>query len=181
MSDLVRRVNHTGISVADIDRSLHFYVDTLGLQLVLDLDVERHPGLDEVIGLRGAVGRVVFLRAGDTLVELWQYDQPQGRPLPADYTAADRGVTHVALQVNDVDHVHALVTAAGYRANSAPVDLGLHKTCYVHGPDDEIIELLEDRTDDLMLARITARTLAARRARRDQEGGETASQAGNGR
>ena len=179
MNSVVQRVNHTGISVVNIDSSLHFYVDTLGLQLVLDLDVERHPGLDQVIGLRDAVGRVVFLRAGDTLIELWQYDEPRGRPLPTDYTPADRGVTHVALEVTDVDEAYSAVTAAGYRANSAPVDLGLHKTCYVHGPDDEIIELLEDRTSDLMLARITARTLAARQARRDGKGGDRARPAGS--
>ena len=170
----VRRVNHTGISVTDMERSLAFYRDVLGLRLVMDMDVERHPGLDTVVGMTDAVGRVVFLRAGDTLVELWCYSEPRGRPLDASYRPADLGVTHVAFEVDDVDEVHRVVVAAGYHANSAPVDLGLHKTCYVRGPDGEFVELLEDRTTDAMLERVTARTIAAReRARQGSAPGST--------
>ena len=39
-----RKVNHTGISVTDMERSLAFYRDALGLRLVMDMDVERHLG-----------------------------------------------------------------------------------------------------------------------------------------
>ena len=76
----------------------------------------------------------------------------------------------VALEVDDVDEMHMRVVNAGFRAKSAPLDLGIHKTCYVHGPDDEIIELLEDRSDREMMARITRRTLAAREARGSSSG-----------
>jgi catechol 2,3-dioxygenase-like lactoylglutathione lyase family enzyme len=93
---------------------------------------------------------------------LWCYENPRGRPLPDDYKPADRGVTHIALEVDDVDAMHARVVNAGFRAKSAPVDLGIHKTCYVHGPDGEIIELLEDRSDREMLARVTKRTIEKR-------------------
>jgi catechol 2,3-dioxygenase-like lactoylglutathione lyase family enzyme len=161
---MIRRVNHTGISVSDMDRSLHFYRDTLGLTLVLDLDTSHNDGLATVVGMTDVVGRVVFLRAGDTLIELWCYAHPAGEPLRAGHVPADKGVTHVAFEVDDVDRAHQAVVEAGYEANSAPVDLGLHKTCYVRGPDGEFVELLEDRTDDEMLARVLARTLAARRA-----------------
>jgi catechol 2,3-dioxygenase-like lactoylglutathione lyase family enzyme len=147
-----------------MDRSLGFYRDVLGLELVMDMDVSRHAGLDTVVGMTDTVGRVVMLAAGDSLVELWCYENPVGRALPADYRPADHGVTHVALQVDDVDAMHLHVVEAGYRAKSAPVDLGIHKTCYVHGPDDEIIELLEDRSDREMLARVTRRTIERRLA-----------------
>lgn len=163
----VTKVNHTGVSVRDMERSLAFYCGVLGLELVMDMDVSRHPGLDQVVGMVDTVGRVVMLAAGESLVELWCYDNPQGRPLPGDYQPADRGVTHFALEVDDVDAMHAHVVAAGFRAKSPPVDLGLHKTCYVHGPDDEIIELLEDRSDRAMMARVTKRTLERRRSQNE--------------
>jgi catechol 2,3-dioxygenase-like lactoylglutathione lyase family enzyme len=161
----VRKVNHSGISVSNMEKSLEFYCGVLGLELVMDFDVDRHAGLDEVVGMTDAVGRVVMLSAGDSLVELWCYSHPLGRALPSDYSPSDKGVTHIALEVDDVDEIHMRVVNAGFRAKSAPLDLGIHKTCYVHGPDDEIIELLEDRSDREMMARITRRTLAARGAR----------------
>ena len=94
--------------------------------------------------------------------------------VPANSLAADLGVRHVAFEVDDVDAMHARLTAAGYRFNSPPVDLGLHKTCYLHGPDDELIELLEDRTDRSMMARINKRTIERRRLVPTAETGATA-------
>ncbi len=154
----IKRVNHTGISVLDIERSLRFYRDLLGLQLIFDSDVDNVAPLNAVVGMDKARGRVVWLRAGDTMIELWQWSHPQGRPLPDDYRPADKGVTHFALEVDDVDELYQLIVEAGFHANTQPLDLGLHKTTYIRGPDDEIIEILEDRATDDWLAKLTAET-----------------------
>jgi catechol 2,3-dioxygenase-like lactoylglutathione lyase family enzyme len=158
----IKRVNHTGISVADIDRSLTFYRDLLGLELIFDSDVDNVPPLNAVVGMDQARGRVAWLRAGDSMIELWQWDHPEGRPLPDDYRPADKGVTHYALEVDDVDELYQRIVDAGYPANSEPLDLGLHKTTYVKGPDGEIIEILEDRATDERLAELTAEAQARR-------------------
>jgi len=152
----IKRVNHTGISVRNIDRSLAFYRDLLGLELIFDSDVDDVAALNTVVGMNEARGRVVWLRAGDTMIELWQWDHPEGRDLPEDYRPADRGVTHFALETDDVDELHRRVVAAGLQANTPPLDLGLHKTTYIRGPDQEIIEILEDRATDEWLAELTA-------------------------
>lgn len=156
------RVNHTGISVKDIDRSLGFYVDLLGLELVLDLDVAGQPGLETVVGMSDIVGRVVFLDASDSRVELWEYRSPSGTPLPAGHIPANHGVSHVGFTVDDVDAMYERLIAANVTMLSPPQDLGLHKTMYVRGPDGEYVELLEDRGDPAMLARATERTRQAR-------------------
>ena len=99
------------------------------------------------------------------MIELWQWDHPEGRPLPDDYRPADKGVTHYALETDDVDGLYQRIVDAGFHANTEPLDLGLHKTTYVRGPDDEIIEILEDRATDEWLAELTAEA-ARRRASR---------------
>ncbi len=161
----IKRVNHTGISVRDMERSLAFYRDLLGLELIFDSDVDDVPPLSAVVGMDNARGRVAWLRAGDTMIELWQWDHPEGRPLPDDYRPADKGVTHYALETDDVDGLYQRIVDAGFHANTEPLDLGLHKTTYVRGPDDEIIEILEDRATDEWLAELTAEA-ARRRASR---------------
>ena len=158
----IKRVNHTGISVTDMERSLSFYRDLLELEVIFDSDVDDVAPLNAVVGMDKARGRVVWLRAGDTMIELWQWDHPAGRPLPEDYRPADKGVTHYALEVDDVDDLYQRITDAGYPANSEPLDLGLHKTTYVRGPDGEIIEILEDRATDKWLAELTAEAQASR-------------------
>lgn len=61
--------------------------------------------------------------------------------------SADRGVTRFALEIDDVDVLCERIAAAGLHANTKPLDLGSHKTTYVRGPDNEIIEIREDRAD----------------------------------
>ncbi|MCC5887070.1 MAG: VOC family protein [Gammaproteobacteria bacterium] len=161
----LKRINHTGVSVADMERSLAFYCDLLGMELIFDSDVADAADLSAVVGMDDARGRVVWLRVGDTMLELWQWDHPGGRSLPPDYRPADRGVTHFALEVDDVDALYRRVIDAGFPANTEPRDLGLHKTTYIRGPDAEIIEILEDRATDAWLEKLTARARAARAAR----------------
>lgn len=160
----IKRVNHTGISVRDIDRSLMFYESLLGMELIFDSDLDDVPALNEVVGMNKARGRVVWLRAGDTMIELWQWDYPEGRSLPHDYRPADKGVTHFALETDNVDELCSRIVSAGYKANSKPLDLGLHKTTYVRGPDDEIIEILEDRATDEVLKKLTDQAMEKRRS-----------------
>ena len=162
---IIKRINHTAVSVADMERSLAFYRDLLGMELIFDSDVSDAADLSAVVGMEDARGRVVWLRVGDSMLELWQWDHPGGRALPSDYCPADRGVTHFALEVDDVDALHRQVIEAGFSATTEPRDLGLHKTTYIRGPDDEIIEILEDRATDAWLEKLTARTRAARAAR----------------
>lgn len=158
----ITRVNHTGISVSDMDRSLTFYRDLLELDVIFDSDVPGNERLSSVVGMANARGRVVWLRAGDTMIELWQWDNPVGRALASDYNPSDKGVTHFALQTDNVDELYRKVTDAGYHANTTPQDLGLHKTTYIKGPDGEIIEILEDRATDEWLKELTEASMAAR-------------------
>lgn len=161
----IKRVNHTGISVSDMERSLAFYHELLGMEVIFDSDVPANEPLSNVVGMKNATGRVAWLRAGDTMIELWQWDEPSGRPLPPDYVPADKGVTHYAFEVDDVDALYKKVVAAGFHANIEPQDLGLHKTTYIKGPDNEIIEILEDRATDEWLRELTE----ASKKRRQQE------------
>ena len=158
----ITRVNHTGVSVSDMERSLTFYRDLLELDVIFDSDVLENKRLSSVVGMTNARGRVVWLRAGDTMIELWQWDNPVGRELASDYNPSDKGVTHFALQTDNVDELYRKVTDAGYHANTAPLDLGLHKTTYIKGPDDEIIEILEDRATDEWLRELTEASMVAR-------------------
>ena len=158
----IKRIHHTAVSVADMDRSLTFYVDLLGLDLVFDSAISANPALDAVVGMNDAAGRVCWLMAGDTMLELWQWDHPVGRPLPGDYRPADRGVTHFALVVDDVQELYRRITESGFAANAEPTDLRMHLTTYVRGPDDEIIEILEDRVTDDWQAKLRDQAQAKR-------------------
>ena len=162
------RINHVGLSVSDIDASIAFYRDVIGMTVVFESVVTDNPGLAEVVGYPDVRARMAFLDFGETRLEMWCYALPRGRSEAGGRGPADHGFSHVAFEVPDVDAAHAAVLASGHAAVSAPKDLGIHKTCYVRGPDGEIIELLEDRGSSAQrLAEIMSERRAAAAAHSD--------------
>ena len=140
-------MHHVSRGVSDMDASLAFYRDLLGMEVALDTEMSGAM-LDAEVGLSGAVLRFVLLRASGTapFLELLQYRAPEGKPYPADSSPADVGAHHVALVCNDIRTAHAKLAAAGVRFNHPPqeVDSGTlrgHWTAYCFDPDGLVVEL----------------------------------------
>jgi catechol 2,3-dioxygenase-like lactoylglutathione lyase family enzyme len=93
-------IDHTAIVVADTERSLRFYRDTLGLAVVGESE-NWGPEQERLNGVFGARLRITTLRAASGPgVELLEYLAPRtGRPAPVDAA------------VNDLVHWHTAVVA----------------------------------------------------------------------
>jgi catechol 2,3-dioxygenase-like lactoylglutathione lyase family enzyme len=143
---MIRGVHHTSRTVSDMDRSLAFYRDLLGMAVVVDTEMEG-PMLEREVAMPGAHLRFVLLdTGGPTRLELLQYYAPDGAPLPADASPADVGAHHVALLVDDLRTAHEQLDAAGVEFTWPPqqVDAGDfegHWTAYCYDPDGLIVEL----------------------------------------
>lgn len=140
-------MHHVSRGVSDMDTSLRFYRDLLGMEVALDTEMSG-PMLETEVGLPGARLRFVLLRASGTapFLELLQYHEPAGAPYPATASPADVGAHHIALVVNDIRAAHERMAAAGVRFTAPPqeVDSGTlrgHWTAYCFDPDDLVIEL----------------------------------------
>jgi len=135
-------VRHVGIVVSDMDKSLWFYRDLIGLH---DAEVasESGPFLDGLLAMKNTEIRTAKLATdGPTLIELLAFDSPQttaATPLNA------IGPTHVALSVENLDRLYTRLCEAGIRFN-APPSLspdGGAKVAFCRDPDGTYIELVE--------------------------------------
>jgi catechol 2,3-dioxygenase-like lactoylglutathione lyase family enzyme len=146
MNISVQGIHHTSRTVADLDRSMPFYRDLLGMELVLDTEMKGEM-LEREVALPGAQLRLVLLRGHQTpFLELLQYLHPAGAPLSPDAGCADIGAHHVALVVPDISSAFRALTAAGVRFTAPPqeVDAGFfrgHWTAYCYDPDGLVVEL----------------------------------------
>ena len=138
-------IHHTSRTVSDMDRSLGFYRDLVGLEVVLDTEMSG-PMLEAEVGLEGAHLRLVALGTGDgqPMVELLQYLSPD--PADAPTRPCDVGAHHIAVRVADIDAAYRSLTEAGVRFTAPPqeVDAGYfagHWTAYCFDPDDMVLEL----------------------------------------
>lgn len=143
----VTRFDHVSITTADLDGSIAFYTDLLGLQ-VLDRGESEENEIAIMINLERARIRWADLDVGDGVVlELLQFLHPIGAPLNT--SLWDPGATHIGLQVDDIDAVHARLRKAGVRLISKPVRLtekgSWHgaKVLYAVDPNGTWIELVE--------------------------------------
>lgn len=139
-------VSHVGICVSDLDASLRFYCDGLGFEEVASHEVgEEFAALMEVDGVR--LRSRMVRRDGFTL-ELLDYVAP-GTTGPAGRRPMNQlGLTHLSLQVGDVEAVAAVIESLGgavVRSTRTRFDLGGTALDFVYctDPDGVRIELMD--------------------------------------
>jgi lactoylglutathione lyase len=145
----LQQFTHIGICVADLERSLRFYVDALGF-------TPKEPNgtvgrvIDPLVELDGVELEFRFLERDGISVELLHFVSPQ--PIgPAERRPMNQfGLTHFGLAITDLDGTVATITEYGGRvyphtrvtyqvdAESPRID-----SVYCTDPDGVRLELME--------------------------------------
>lgn len=143
-----RGLHHVGFTVSDLDRSIAFYHDVLGLELVQEPSpVFDDPSLGEKVGVPGAALRQISFRLGDATIELLEYAKPPSpveRPVPNNAI----GAGHIGFLVDDIHAKKAELEARGieFLSDVNVVDEGVlagWRWCYFLDPDGISLELVE--------------------------------------
>ena len=146
---LVDVVAGAGMTVSDLDRSVHFYTEVLSFEKLDEVETAGAE-LERLEGVFGARARIARLRLGDEYLELTQYLAPEGRPLAADSRSNDRWFQHVAIIVSDMDRAYRHLREHGVRhASPGPQRLpdwnpaaGGIEAFYFKDPDGHALEIL---------------------------------------
>jgi glyoxylase I family protein len=141
----VSGIDHVGITVRNLERSLTFYRDLLGLR-VIELSGEEDIGA--IVGIPGARIRAADLDVGDgRIFELLEYVAAGGDDVPQRPNGA--GCPHVALRVPDLTEVLRRLAEAGHLPDGEPATItgaiaweGA-TVVYLRDPDGAIIELVQ--------------------------------------
>lgn len=141
---MIRAIHHTAISTPDMERALEFYSGLLGFKVTLDVELDDHHALNQITALETAKTRIVMIELAGQRIELFQYAAPAPRAQDPDRRVCDHGITHVCLQVTDIDSEYERLEAAGVSFNSPPVDIGRLRATYGRDPDGNVVELLEE-------------------------------------
>ena len=142
----IRATDHTGFTVASIERSLAFWQDVLGFELS---HRAHHTGdlASKVTGVPGAEISIAVLKAPGHRIELLEYHAPPDRQR-VDLRPCDVGSVHVALVVDDLDAVLSAIAASGWTAVGLPQILKTgpnagRRVVYVRDPDGTTIEFMQ--------------------------------------
>ncbi len=137
----VSAFSHVTIRVSDLDRSIPFYRDVLGLEQVFDVNLAGG-GLDEVTGGSGMAGRMVgFLVPGNgVMVELICF---ANRELRRDDAGNRLGYGNLSLGVDDLDAAYQSLLDLGVKPDQKPVEVGGVRMFFVADPDGTRIEIID--------------------------------------
>ena len=140
----VQRLDHVGITVADLESATAFFVG-LGLEVEGTGSVEGE-FVETVCGIPGAHCRIVMLRPpdGGCRLELSSFVTPDHLPGSPAAMANEVGLRNVSFEVGDLDAAVAAVGADGYGLVGG---IGEYENsvrmAYVRGPEGIVVSLFE--------------------------------------
>ncbi|RRN66038.1 VOC family protein [Caulobacter sp. 602-1] len=148
---MITDLHHTTLFVSDIDRSIDFYRDVLGLELVSRSDAWGGTYLGKVCGMPDTDMRLNIALIGvgpkGKIFELIEVLQPLGEP--TDVSSRGRGIARIGFEVDDIDSAVAKLKERGVTFLSdvitVAVEEGQHysdgKAVKFLDPDGIVLEL----------------------------------------
>jgi glyoxylase I family protein len=150
---VIRGIHHTAISTPDIDRAIAFYRDLLGFEVLVNGAWPRGvESVDTLIGLENSAARMAMLKKGNAMLELFEFESPVPSPGDPQRPVNDHGLTHICLDVTDLNSEYARLRDAGMFFQSAPVGTGDSCSVYGRDPDGNVIELMDFGSSDHPMA-----------------------------
>ena len=141
-------VNHTGITVSNLERSLAFWRDVLGFEYSHSAHQSGEMA-EQITGVKGAELKLAVLKTpGGHRIELLEYLAPPGRLKKSDLPPCDVGHMHIALTIDNLEAMLKKIAGAGWTAAGAAQTISTgpnvgRRVVYARDPDGTTIELME--------------------------------------
>jgi lactoylglutathione lyase len=122
---MVKRLLHTRYRVHDLEKTVSFYKDVLGLE-----EVGRQTS--------GRGSQLAFLKApgSDEEIEICKFDESGPVMVGPD-------LTHLAFEVDDMEKFAKHAAAKGYPLSDGPHSTGTGKIAFIDAPEGYEIELIQ--------------------------------------
>ena len=140
----IRRFDHVGITVADLDRAAAFFVG-LGFEVEGRMFMEGE-FVDTVIGIPDSRSEIIMLRPpdGGTGLELSSFIHPQHKPGSPAAMSNELGLRNVMFEVENLRAVIDRLSADGYGLVGGIGQYeDMWRMAYVRGPEGIIVALAE--------------------------------------
>ena len=142
---MLRGLHRIVVSTPDLDRALRFYRDLLGLTVITKGSWDAGwESADTLLGRPGTAAQWVMLSAGNSNLEIVQYEAAQPRPQQGEQPATDHGISRICFEVEDIHVMYRRLLEAGVRFDCEPQYQGeLGTAVYARDPDGNIVELVQ--------------------------------------
>lgn len=141
---MITGFHHAALSTPDLDRCVGFYRDLLGCEVAWEFGWPAgSPAADEITGLRDSAARAVMLRLGGSFLEVFEFSSPPAPEREGLRPVHAHGITHVAIEVKNLQAEYARLKAAGMHFHCEPKAQESGFVVYGRDPDGNVLELIE--------------------------------------
>lgn len=142
---MITLINHVSFTVSDLDKSVEFYTNVMGLECVSYAE-RGEVFSSDVTGVQGVKMKIAYMRAENCSIELIQYVCGSGVKL--DTSTCNIGSAHVCFNVKDFDKwlEHIAIHKVQLRGKVCVVPAGPNigkKVCYAMDNDGNNLEFIE--------------------------------------
>ena len=119
----LRGHDHTGITVPDMDKAVHFFTDVLGCKAAMSFGP--FSGMGDVLNIDAdaKIDKITMVRCGaGSNIELFQYTSPDQKNMTP--KNSDIGGMHIALYVDDVQKAKDYLDSQGVKTFKGPIAIG---------------------------------------------------------
>jgi len=118
---MIRKINHIGVAVEDLNEAMKFYEENLGLEI---------EGIEEV---KEQKVKVAFIPIGESRIELLQSTDPDGS-ISKFIEKRGEGIHHVALEVDRIEETLQKLKEKGVQLIDEKPRVGAHrmKIAFLH-------------------------------------------------
>lgn len=139
---MIRGIEHVALSVSNLDKSLAFYTEVMGLELIRIIDSGAEMRLGDIVGMPDCSARIAHLQSEKTMLEIFEYTSPKGKKITEDFKQADNGFIHIGFFTTDILSDYRRLKDHDVKFFNEPIEFRPGAwVVYFNGPDGEVCEL----------------------------------------
>jgi len=141
---MIKGFHHAAISTADLSRCIDFYTNVIGGEVAWTFGWESGSAeADLVTGLANSAANAAMLKIGATFLEVFEFSSPPEPEQQGTRPVNKHGITHICLEVVDIEGEYQRLKAAGMHFNCEPQQQDGSSMVYGRDPDGNVVELIE--------------------------------------
>jgi glyoxylase I family protein len=141
---MIKGFHHAAISTPNLQRCINFYTNVIGGEVAWDFGWDKGtPEADEVTGVQNSAAKAAMLKIGETFLEVFEFSAPDQTPRSTERPVNLHGITHICLEVTDINGEYERLKAAGMKFNCPPQSQDGSSMVYGRDPDGNTVELIE--------------------------------------
>ena len=141
---MIKGFHHAALSTPDLERCIDFYTRIIGGKVAWTfgwpIGTEE---AEEVIGVPNSAANAAMLKIGNSFLEVFEFSSPEQSNRMQRNSVHDYGITHVCLEVTNIEDEFKRLSEAGMKFKSEPKAQDGSIMVYGHDPDGNVVELIE--------------------------------------